>query len=87
MKNSYNPSTQIATNIEPVSRPLPLNKTTFVQRNCRVFQARESWDRLFDEAYRADVEIHTYSHDGVIYGHASILVSSIIHVKANGHNS
>jgi len=73
MKNSYNPSPQIATNIEPVSRPLPLNKTTFVQRNCRVFQAIESWDRLFDEAYRADVEIHTDSHDSVIYGHASIL--------------
>jgi len=37
----------------------------------------ESWDRLFDEAYRADVKIHT-NNGIIIYGHASILVSLIV---------
>lgn len=36
------------------------------------------WDRLFDEAYRADVLIHTES-DIIIYAHASILVSCLFY--------
>lgn len=36
---------------------------------------RDLYDRLFDEAYRADVVVHT-DIGGQIYAHASILVSS-----------
>ena len=36
-------------------------------------ETRVSYDRLFDEAYRADVVVHTDS-GGQIYVHASILV-------------
>ncbi|KAI3798971.1 hypothetical protein L1987_34259 [Smallanthus sonchifolius] len=48
------------------------NRSTLMGRDCSISQARDSWDRLFDEAYRADVEIHTDS-DAIIYAHASIL--------------
>lgn len=74
-----------AKKIEPVSPPLLgpstttikgclLNKSrsALVRRNCYISQKRESWDRLFDDAYKADVEIHT-NCDTRIYAHASIL--------------
>lgn len=37
--------------------------------------ARDMWERLFDEAYKADVIVHT-DCGGKIYAHASILVRS-----------
>lgn len=37
----------------------------------------DMWDRLFNEGYRADVLINTDS-GGIIYAHASILVSCFI---------
>ncbi|KAJ0704066.1 putative chromatin remodeling & transcription regulator BTB-POZ family [Helianthus annuus] len=49
------------------------NRSTLSGRNCSISQARESWDRLFDEGYRADVEIHTDNDTIIIYAHASIL--------------
>lgn len=87
MKNSYEENALIARKIEPVPPSLPgpsktttnhqkgcmlnKNRSALIGRNC---SARESWDGLFDEAYRADVEIHT-DGDTIIYAHASILVS------------
>lgn len=61
----------------PVPPPLPVavmtRKAVLGRRNCRVSAATtESWDRLFDDAYRADVEIRTTSDD-IIYAHSSIL--------------
>lgn len=44
---------------------------------CASTSVNSTWDRLFDEGYRADVLIHT-DHDGIIYAHASVLVSSCI---------
>ncbi|KAK9061906.1 hypothetical protein SSX86_019090 [Deinandra increscens subsp. villosa] len=79
---------EIPNKIKPVPPPLSapsiknlnhrkccsLNKSrsALMGQNCSISQARESWDRLFDEAYRADVEIHT-DGDTIIYAHASIL--------------
>lgn len=51
---------------------LDKNRPTLTGRNCSISQVRESWDRLFDEGYKADVEIHTDS-DTIIHAHASIL--------------
>ncbi|KAI5684453.1 hypothetical protein M9H77_05681 [Catharanthus roseus] len=39
---------------------------------CASTSVNNTWDRLFDEGYRADVLIHT-DHDGIIYAHASVL--------------
>ncbi|XP_071709485.1 BTB/POZ and TAZ domain-containing protein 4-like isoform X2 [Rutidosis leptorrhynchoides] len=65
------PSTTTTIN-HPKGCLLNKNKATLSPRNSRVNQARELWDRLFDEAYRSDVRIHT-DDDAVIYAHANIL--------------
>ncbi|GKA05772.1 BTB/POZ and TAZ domain-containing protein 4-like protein [Tanacetum coccineum] len=61
----------------PIPPPLP----TTARRSMAVLRRRsccasasttESWDRLFDDAYRADVSILT-SSDDIIYAHSSIL--------------
>ena len=57
----------------PKGSILSKNKPLWMQKKCCTSQdMMESWDRLFDEAYRADVKIHTDSGI-VIYAHASIL--------------
>ncbi|XP_073018713.1 BTB/POZ and TAZ domain-containing protein 4-like [Primulina eburnea] len=69
----------------PVPPPLPVNLSSrFYQRGfsasgsnnrghcCQSHSINDSMDRLFDEAYRADVSILT-DDGGVIYAHASIL--------------
>lgn len=65
----------------PPPLPAPSSSTTTVltrrpaagRRICCVSAATtEIWDSLFDDAYRADVSIHTTSND-VIYAHSSIL--------------
>ncbi|GER53748.1 BTB/POZ and TAZ domain-containing protein 4 [Striga asiatica] len=70
----------------PHPPPLPSHLTTsFHQKSfkingseikehclCDSKSANSSWDRLFDEAYRADVSIST-DGGGVIYAHASVL--------------
>lgn len=40
----------------------------------------DMWDRLFDEAYRADVLINT-DNGNIIYAHASILVSFLFYFR------
>ncbi|KAD7479338.1 hypothetical protein E3N88_02474 [Mikania micrantha] len=88
MENSLEEIPLIANKIEPVPPPLSnqstptlshrkcctlsKNRPTLMGRSCSISQARESLDSLFDESYRADVEIHTDS-DTIIYAHASIL--------------
>ncbi|KAI3794133.1 hypothetical protein L1987_36760 [Smallanthus sonchifolius] len=88
MEISHEEIPLVASKIEPVPPPLSgpsstivnhrkccslnKNRSTLMGRDCSISQARDSWDRLFDEAYRADVEIHTDS-DAIIYAHASIL--------------
>ncbi|KVI08913.1 BTB/POZ and TAZ domain-containing protein 4-like [Cynara cardunculus var. scolymus] len=57
----------------PKGCTLSKNKSSWMQRNCCTSLAMiELWDRLFDEAYRADVKIHT-DNGTIIYAHASIL--------------
>lgn len=76
----------------PVPPPLPVHlNSRFYQRGfstsgsnnrghcCSSNWINDSMDRLFDEAYRADVLILTDA-GGVIYAHASILVSFFSHV-------
>lgn len=71
----------------PLPPPLPSHfNTRFHQKGllitgskirgycCVPHAINSSWDRLFDEGYRADVSILT-DDGGVIYAHASILVS------------
>lgn len=67
----------------PVPPPLcgRLTKTYYSNRLaqdvlCVPSTMSDMWDHLFDEAYRADVLIHTESGI-IIYAHASILVSSL----------
>lgn len=93
MDNIHEEIPLIANKIQPVPPPIsspstPVvthrkfcssnkNRSTLIRNKCSISQAKELWDHLFDEGYRADVEIHTDS-DNVIYAHASILVSLII---------
>ncbi|GAB4846899.1 hypothetical protein Ancab_025907 [Ancistrocladus abbreviatus] len=69
----------------PVPPPLPCQPTTSYHQKRLVIDkssvgrqstvpaaTRDLWDRLFDEAYGADIVIHT-SSGGKIYAHASIL--------------
>ena len=42
--------------------------------SCVSTALRDRWDSLFDEAYGADVTIHT-DHGGIVYAHAYVLVS------------
>ncbi|XP_076949888.1 BTB/POZ and TAZ domain-containing protein 4-like [Bidens hawaiensis] len=85
MENSHE---EVANKTKPVPPPLSApttkfinqrkccslnkNRPTLIGRNCTISQARGPWDCLFDEAYRADVEILTDT-DSIIYAHASIL--------------
>ncbi|KAI3726353.1 hypothetical protein L1987_66150 [Smallanthus sonchifolius] len=67
----------VKTDAPPVPPPLPTRTTTsrpvLRRRGCCVSASTtESWDRLFDDAYRADVSIQTCSDD-IIYAHSSIL--------------
>ncbi|XP_071710770.1 BTB/POZ and TAZ domain-containing protein 4-like [Rutidosis leptorrhynchoides] len=78
MGSFYEESEMIVKRDAPVPPPLPVaavmtRKVVSGRRNIRVSAATtESWDRLFDDAYRADVVIHTNSDD-VIHAHSSIL--------------
>ncbi|KAK9749573.1 hypothetical protein RND81_02G135500 [Saponaria officinalis] len=71
----------------PIPPPLPCNATSSVcnKKVMDMFMAivkaketsvnsgtRDMWERLFDEAYRADVVVHT-DNGGKIYGHSCIL--------------
>ena len=48
-------------------------RSSWMQRDsCVSSPAKESWNRLFDEAYRADVKIYT-DNDTIITAHANIL--------------
>lgn len=71
----------------PVAPPLPSPATTIYYQKVlasngsklggysRVSTAtKDLWERLFDEGYRADVTINN-DDGGIIYAHASILVS------------
>ncbi|KAI3722688.1 hypothetical protein L2E82_33730 [Cichorium intybus] len=87
MNNSNEEVPLIARKIEPVPPPLPSttatnhpkgcmpskNRSTWIRRDCSFSAPKsESWDRLFDEAYRADVKIYT-DNDTIINAHANIL--------------
>lgn len=75
-------SPPLANSGPPVAPPLPVATTSYRQKSFvkdgrfsnMDAAARNLWDRLFDEAYRADVAIYT-DHGGMLYAHASILVS------------
>nr|XP_043615416.1 BTB/POZ and TAZ domain-containing protein 4-like isoform X2 [Erigeron canadensis] len=62
----------------PVPPPLPMMtmapKAVFRRRRCCCVSdpTTQSWDRLFDDAYRADVSVQT-SSDDIIYAHSNIL--------------
>lgn len=45
--------------------------------SCVSTATKDSWERLFDEGYRADVSVNT-DDGGIIYAHANILVSLVI---------
>lgn len=83
MGNSYEESRMVVKReIIPIPPSLPrttmIRKAVLSRRSCCVSGAMtESWDRLFDDAYRADVSIPT-SSDEIIYAHSNILVSSTI---------
>lgn len=86
MGSFYEESEMAVKRDAPVPPPLPVavmtRKAVLGRRNCRVSAATtESWDRLFDDAYRADVEIRTTTDD-IIYAHSSILVS-LIFLRSN----
>ncbi|KAL4582170.1 hypothetical protein LXL04_006712 [Taraxacum kok-saghyz] len=82
MGSSYDESPMVVKQDEPVPPPLPApsSTTTVLTRRpacrrricCVTAATTEIWDSLFDDAYRADVSIHTTSND-VIYAHSSIL--------------
>ncbi|KAL7613265.1 hypothetical protein Lser_V15G07426 [Lactuca serriola] len=49
------------------------NRSSWIRRDCCISSpTNESWNGLFDEAYRADVKIYT-DNDIIIYAHANIL--------------
>ncbi|XP_071730972.1 BTB/POZ and TAZ domain-containing protein 4-like [Rutidosis leptorrhynchoides] len=74
MGRFYEESSLVVKGDAPVPPPLPVARTAVMGRkNHHVSAATtESWDRLFDDAYRADVAIHTNSDD-IIHAHSSIL--------------
>ncbi|PIN06121.1 CREB binding protein/P300 [Handroanthus impetiginosus] len=98
-KNVESPST--LEKALPIPPPLPCHlKTRFHQAGLVITRPKirgygvvnSSWDRLFDEAYRADVSILT-DGGGVVYAHANILgVASPVFkamlkkLKGRGHN-
>lgn len=85
MGNSSEDFTLNAKKDIPVPPPLCGRLTTSYHSNrqaadveCVPSAMSDMWDRLFDEAYRADVLINTDSGN-IIYAHASILVSSLFY--------
>ncbi|KAJ0535134.1 putative histone acetyltransferase [Helianthus annuus] len=77
MENGHQESAMVVRRDVPVPPPLPARFGTskvVVRRRgcCAAASTTETWDRLFDDAYRADVSIQT-SSDDVIYAHSSIL--------------
>lgn len=59
----------------PIPPPLPSHKKGLARKCCCApTPANNALDRLFDDGYRADVSIST-DYGGLIYAHASILVS------------
>lgn len=81
---------QAKSNTIPLPPPLPksaitnrFQKSPFSRESlergysCVSTATRDLWDGLFDEAYGADVYIHT-DHGGIIYAHAYILVSCLV---------
>lgn len=82
MGSSYEESPMVVAKDAPVPPPLPsasspatmkTHRTTLGRRSgCVSAATSETWDRLFDDAYRADVSIYT-SSDDIIYAHSSIL--------------
>ncbi|MFS7973793.1 putative histone acetyltransferase [Helianthus anomalus] len=77
MENGHQESAMVVRRDVPVPPPLPARFGTskvVVRRRgcCAAPSTTETWDRLFDDAYRADVSIQT-SSDDVIYAHSSIL--------------
>lgn len=75
----------VAKKSSPEAPPLPSPSTTSYHQKSLVMNgsppigyssvstaAKDMWERLFDEAYRADVAINT-DNGGVIYAHANIL--------------
>lgn len=71
----------------PPALPLHFHEKGGLRRSIRCCipnAVNSSWDRLFDEAYGADVSIVT---DGgaVIYAHSAVLVSSYICVYSGHH--
>lgn len=82
MGSCYEESLMVVKRDAPVPPPLPTTarpSMAVLRRRscCASVSTTESWDRLFDDAYRADVSVLT-SSDDIIYAHSSILVSSII---------
>ena len=76
----------LANGVPPAAPPLPGPATTSYHRKglvgdgkcCSVNAAtRDLWDQLFDKAYGADLRINT-DNGGILYAHASILVSCYI---------
>lgn len=67
--------------VSPAAPPLPGPATTSYRSKVLVEDGsvnaatRDLWDRLFDEAYGADIIINT-DNGGILYAHASILVCS-----------
>ncbi|XP_076945250.1 BTB/POZ and TAZ domain-containing protein 4-like [Bidens hawaiensis] len=78
MENSHQLESQtVIQTVAPVPPTLPARtvttRTMLRRRTCCVSASTtETWDRLFDDAYRADVSIQT-SSDDIIYAHSSIL--------------
>ena len=68
----------IAERTSPAPPPFPSPSTSYSNSPTTRLRsdesAKDSWDRLFDEAYRADVIVQT-ENNSIIYAHASILVS------------
>lgn len=89
MKSVCEGSNFVGEKIPPPPPPLPRPSTSHSKRavenrsssairghSCVSTTTKDSWDRLFDEGYRADVSIKT-ENGGIIYAHSSILVSSL----------
>lgn len=78
MGSCFEESTQMVVKRDaPIPPPLPTtargNMAVLRRRSCCASASTtESWDRLFDDAYRADVSILT-SSDDIVYAHSNIL--------------
>lgn len=85
MESACEGSNFVGEKIPPPPPPLPGPSTSYSKRavenrsssairgySCVSNTTKDSWDRLFDEGYRADVSIKT-ENGGIIYAHSSIL--------------